>query len=135
MPAEARATEAGRALVEDAARRVKRIDMAEKFAVMPRDGSSCRCLPAMAALMVALFVSPAAVPKQAAANATTAAQQQQQVKKSVEVLRRNLEERKQAVGEGGPERRRCHLQEARRGRPRNWPSRLIARRRWSSSTI
>ncbi len=100
MPAEARATEAGRALVEDAARRVKRIDVAEKFAVAPSRRILLPVLPAMAALLVALCVSPAVVPKQAAANAATAAQQQQQVKKSCEVLRRNLEKQKQAAEKG-----------------------------------
>ena len=40
------------------------------------------------------------VGNQAAANAATAAQQQQQVKKSCEVLRRNLEKQKQAAEKG-----------------------------------
>ena len=55
MPAEARATEAGRALVEDAARRVRRIDVAEKFAVTPSRRLLLPVLPAVAALMVALW--------------------------------------------------------------------------------
>jgi hypothetical protein len=101
MPAEARASAAGRALIEDAARRVKRIDVAEKFAVTPSRRILLPLLPATAALLVALWVSPASLRNQAAANATTAAQQQQQVKKSAEVLRRKLEERTQQAEKEG----------------------------------
>ena len=60
--------EAGRALVEDAARRVRRIDVAEKFAVAPSRWILLPLLPAMAVLLVALLVSPAVVRNQAAAN-------------------------------------------------------------------
>ena len=92
MAPAARETEAGRALVEDAARRLGRIDVAEKFAVAPSRRLLLPVLPGLAALLVALLVSPA-VRSQASANPAAAAQQQDQVKKTVEVLRRKLADR------------------------------------------
>ena len=66
--------------------------MAEKFAVAPSRRLLLPVLPGVAAVLVALLVSPA-VRNQASANPAAAAQQQQ-VKKAVEVLRNKLADRK-----------------------------------------
>ncbi len=101
MPVETRQSEAGQALVEDALRRVGRIDLAEKFAVAPPRQLAVPLLPAVAAVLVALLVSPAAVNQQASGNSATAAETKQQVKKATEMLRRNLADRRQQAEKQG----------------------------------
>jgi hypothetical protein len=101
MPAEALDSEAGRALVEDAARRVGRIDLAAKFAVVPPRQILLPVVPGVAALLVAILIGPASVDNAASANSTVAAEQKQQVKKTTEVLSHKLAERRQQAEKEG----------------------------------
>jgi len=94
-----RQTEAGQALVDDAVRRISRLDVTERFAVSPGRGLLLPLVPAVAAVLVALLISPAVVDNPAVA--TTEATVKQQVRKSSSDLRRKLEQkRKQAQQKG-----------------------------------
>ena len=97
-----RQTEAGEALVADALRRVERIDVAGRFTVKPPRRLLLPLLPGLLAVLVALLVGPA-VDKPAQANTDDPAAKQQ-IKKSTDVVRRELAERReQAKKEGLPE--------------------------------
>jgi hypothetical protein len=98
MSPEERQSEFGRALVDDAARRVQRINVGREFHVSPSRQLLLPLLPGLAAVLVAVFVNPAA-PRQASADADTAGRQQ--VKKSTDALRRKLlAHRQQAQKQG-----------------------------------
>jgi len=100
LPADLHETEAGRALVDDAVRRVERIDVAGRFGLLPGRPLLLPLLPGAAALLVALLVSPAVVENLADAKTDPAAVKQQ-VKKSSQSLRRKLiEQRKKAQKQG-----------------------------------
>lgn len=86
-------TPAGRALVEDAVRRVGRIDVAEHFTVRLPRRALLPLLPGAVALLVALFVPPAGTENPAEANSDPPAVQKQ-VKRSTDELRRKLAERR-----------------------------------------
>ena len=91
-------SEAGRALIEDAVRKVRRVEVAGRFSVMPGRQVLLPVLPAIVAVLVALLISSAETP--AKAKATTVAQRKQ-VKKSTDTLRRKLtQRRKQAEKQG-----------------------------------
>ena len=89
LSAEQRQTEIGRALVEDAVRRVKRVDVAEEMKVRPSRRLLYPLLPALAALCIAAFVSSAAAEKTNTAEAERAAVKKQ-VKKSARTLQKKL---------------------------------------------
>jgi len=93
-------SEAGQALSADALRRVKRIDVAEKFAVIPPRKLLLPLAPAFAALFVTLFVNPSLVDNSAAANPENL-ETKPQVKKASESVRKQLaEHREKAKKEG-----------------------------------
>ena len=89
MSEEQRQTEIGRALMEDAARRVKRVDVAEGMRVRPTRSLLYPVVPGIFALLIALFVSPAAAEKPNPTDADQAAAKQQ-VKKSAKTLQKKL---------------------------------------------
>jgi hypothetical protein len=99
MSPEERQSEFGRALVDDAARRVRRINVGREFHVTPSRQLLLPLLPGLAVVLVAVFVNPAAAPSRASADADTAARQQ--VKKSTDALRRKLLEHRQEAEKRG----------------------------------
>ncbi|MBN2477556.1 MAG: hypothetical protein JXB62_23315 [Pirellulales bacterium] len=100
LPAEDYETEAGQALIHDAVHRVRRLDVATQFSVAPGKRILLPLLPAIAALLVALFVSPAVVDNPAAAKPDSQAVKQQ-VKESTNSLRRRLAERREKAKQQG----------------------------------
>ncbi len=97
---EERDSEIGQALVEDAIHKVSRIDVGEHFRVAPNRQLLMPLVPAIAVLVVAMVVNPAAVQNPAKANTTTEAAKKQ-VKTSSENLRKKLaKQQKQAEKEG-----------------------------------
>jgi hypothetical protein len=100
MPPEDLQSEAGQALSADALRHVKRIDVAEKFAVIPPRKLLLPLAPAFAALFVTLFFNPSPVDSSAVAK-TENQETKPQVKKASESVRKQLaEHREQAKKEG-----------------------------------
>jgi len=92
-------TEAGRALMSDAVRRVERIDVREQFGIAPNWRLALPLIPALA--IVGLLFIPDAAFKQAEAAATQQAEQKKVVKKATEKLQQKLAEKaKQAEEEG-----------------------------------
>lgn len=92
-------SEAGRALMSDAVRRVERIDVREQFSVTPNWRLALPLLPALA--IVGLLFIPDAAAKKAEAAATQQAAQKKVVKKAAEKLKQRLSEKaKQAEEEG-----------------------------------
>ena len=89
LSAEERQTEIGRALVEDAVRRVKRVDVAEEMKVRPSRRLLYPLLPALVALCIATFISPAAAEKNTTAEDDRAAVKKQ-VKKSARTLQKKF---------------------------------------------
>jgi len=100
LPADQRQSEAARALTADAARRIERIDVAEKFPLTPPKQILLPLVPGLLALLVAVLVSPAAVQKQAGATPDTPAVKKQ-VEKSADALRRKLAQRRQQANKLG----------------------------------
>lgn len=95
-----RQTEIGRALLADAARRVQRVDVAEGMKIRPARSLLYPLVPGLLALLIALFVSPAAAEKPQAADAEQAAVTKQ-VKKSAKKLQKKLaKKRRQAKQKG-----------------------------------
>jgi len=94
MPSDQHMSAAGQALLADAAGRLERIDVPEKFAFRPPRQILLPLLPGVPALLVAWLISPAVVNNPAAANAASTAVQQQ-VQQSAEALHRKLAERRQ----------------------------------------
>ena len=99
MPPEDLESEAGQAVSADALRRVQRIHVAEKFAVVPPRRLLLPLAPGIAAIVVALFVSPSAVDNAAAKSEDAATKTQ--VKNASESVRKQLAQRsEQAKKEG-----------------------------------
>jgi len=91
---EDRQSEPGQALVDDAERRVRKIDVREHFSVSPGRQILLPVLPAVIAVLIAVLVQPVG-PRQA--QATTDPKIKKQIEKSTDGLRRKLiEKRKQA---------------------------------------
>jgi len=97
---EERQSEVGRALLEDALRRVRRIEVRERMPIAPRRSLWLPLIPAVLALVVALGVSPAVVDNPAQAKADPAAVKKQ-VKKSTQALRRQLAQRRKQAQQRG----------------------------------
>ena len=96
---EQRRSEVGRAVIEDAIRRVEQLDVPDQFAVVPRWPAILPLPPVVAAFLVAWLVSPASVENPARAVASTA--MAKQIRQSSEGLKqRLLEQRKQAESQG-----------------------------------
>jgi tetratricopeptide (TPR) repeat protein len=99
MSQEERETASGQAVVDDAVRRVRRIDVGEHFTLAPGRQILLPLIPAVLAFLVAWLVSPAAVDQQAQAN--TDPQVQKQIEQSTKSLRQKLvEQRKRAQEQG-----------------------------------
>lgn len=98
MSDEERATPLGRALVDDAEARVRRIDVGEHFSISPGRQMLLPLIPAILAVLVVLFVSPATNnPAQANTDPTV----KKQIKNSSDDLRRKLlDKRKEARQKG-----------------------------------
>ncbi len=95
LSGEERASGAGKALLDDAVRRVRRIDVGEHFALAPGRQLLLPLAPAIIALVVVLFVHPTVDGKQAQASLNPAIKKQ--IENSSDGLVRKLkEQRKQA---------------------------------------
>jgi len=95
---EDRQSEPGQALVDDAERHVRKIDVREHFSVSPGRQILLPVLPAVIAVLIAVLVQPVG-PNQA--QATTNPTIKKQIEKSTDGLRRKLiEKRKQAEKQG-----------------------------------
>ncbi len=93
-------TPIGKALVEDAQRRIDKLYIPEHFRVRLGRWSLLPLLPAVAAFLIALFVPPRVIEQQAEAKQDVAAVKKQ-VKESSEALRKKmLEQRKEAKEKG-----------------------------------
>ncbi|MGA2799103.1 MAG: hypothetical protein ABSE63_16105, partial [Thermoguttaceae bacterium] len=100
MPPDDLQSEAGQAVSADALRRVERIDVAEKFAVIPPRKLLLPLAPACAALFVMFFVNPSLVDNSADAKQENL-EAKTQVKNASESVRKQLvERREQAKKEG-----------------------------------
>ncbi len=100
MPPDDLQSEAGQAVSADALRRVKRIDVAEKFAVIPPRKLLLPLAPAFAALFVMLFVNPSLVDNSADAKQENL-EAKPQVKKASESVRKQLAERREQAKKEG----------------------------------
>ncbi|MBA7474164.1 hypothetical protein ES707_09512 [subsurface metagenome] len=98
MADEDRQSEAGQALAEDARRKVKRLHVAGRFGISPGRAFLLPFVPAMIALLVALFVPPAVDEALAAVDPALV---KKQVKKSTDVLRRKMADRRKQAKELG----------------------------------
>ncbi|MBN2290878.1 MAG: hypothetical protein JXM70_00550 [Pirellulales bacterium] len=90
---EERQTEIGQALVEDAVRRVKRVDVGEEIKVRPSRRLLYPLIPALVAFCIAAFVSPAVAEKTESNEAEKAAIKKQ-VKQSAKTLQKKLEKKR-----------------------------------------
>jgi hypothetical protein len=98
MAPQERETEAGRALLKDAVRRVERIDVASRFGIAPGKQVLLPLLPGLLAVVVALMPPMAENPAEAKADALKA---KQQVEQSAKRLQEKLaQRRKEAQKEG-----------------------------------
>lgn len=103
MPPEDIGSEAGQALSADALGRVKRIVVAEKFAIVPPRKLLLPLAPVFAAIFVTLFVNPPMIDNSAAARQDIP-EAKAQVKKASESVRKQLAQRReQAKKEGLPD--------------------------------
>ena len=99
MSDEQRQTGVGRALAEDAVRRVSRIDVGDRFAASPGRQIFLPLVPAVIAVLIVLLVRPAAVDGPDTASAAESVNKQ--VRKTVDSLRDKLiEKRKRAQAQG-----------------------------------
>jgi hypothetical protein len=92
------ATDAGRALANDALRRVERLDVESKFGIEVNRRSLLPLVPAMAAFAL-LFVTDAI--REVAASNSESLDITKQIKESTEPLRKKLEERRKEAAEKG----------------------------------
>jgi hypothetical protein len=100
MPQEDLQSEAGQTVAADAARRVARLEISEKFPISPPRRLLLPIVPVVLAVLVALFWNP--VESQNAAQAKTEEQiVKPQVKKASEAVRRQLAERQQKAKQEG----------------------------------
>jgi hypothetical protein len=100
MPPEDLQSEAGQAVTADALKRVKRIDVAEKFAVVPPRKLLLPLAPAFVAIIVMLFVNPSLIDNSANAKSENL-DTKPQVKNASESVHKQLAERRdQAKKEG-----------------------------------
>ena len=94
-----RQTEAGQAVIDDAARHLRRLDLRERFRLRASRWTWLPLAPAAVALLVALLIGPLGSTGQATAQTDTP--QEKQVRRSTDQLRRKLlERRKRAAQEG-----------------------------------
>ena len=98
MSEDQRRTQAGQALIHDAVRRVKRIDVGEHFSISPGRQILLPLIPMVAAALVWWLVGPAAVDCGARADAATV---KNQIKESSGGLKRKLSQKKKQAEEQG----------------------------------
>ena len=96
-------TEAGRALLADALKRVDNIHVAEQFGVRPGRWTWLPVLPAAAAFLIAVLL-PEAVEQQAVATQTVSPRVARQVKSITKKLNRDLVRKKEEAREKGLEK-------------------------------
>lgn len=96
---EERETEAGRALWQDATRRVERIDVAEEFRIRPRWTALLPLAPAGIVFLLTMVPNATFESGQEAAATTIAAKEQ--IKRSADDLRKKIAERKRLAEEQG----------------------------------
>jgi hypothetical protein len=92
-------SEAGRALLADAVRRVEQVQVSDRFGIRLGRWSWLPLIPAAVAFLLAVFL-PEAATQQASATQDTA-EIQKQIKKSSEALRRKLVDRRKEAREKG----------------------------------
>ena len=95
-----RRSDVGRALVDDAIRRARRLDVRERIKVSAGRSLWLPLVPGVLAVLVTLLVSPAVVDNPAAATADPAAVKKQ-VKRSTSALKRKLAERRKLAEQEG----------------------------------
>ena len=99
---EERQSAAGQAVLEDALRRVSRVEVRSKFAVAPGRQILFPLAPGALIVLAALLISPAVVDSQQAGQQPgVPAAKPAEVKKSAEALRRQLEERRKRAEKEG----------------------------------
>ena len=94
-------SEAGRALLADAVRRVARVDVNDQFRVALGRRAWLPVVPCLIALGLLKFVSDKLPDNEARANVPNAVAEAKQVKESTESLRKKIEEREKAAKELG----------------------------------
>ena len=100
LDAEQLGSSAGRALVEDAVKRVQRLHVADQFRLRLSRWSLLPLVPGVAVFLIALFLQPAVDANKAGGSVATKAEKKQ-VKASVDPLRKkSLERRKEARDKG-----------------------------------
>ena len=98
MSSEQRDSAVGEAVIRDAVRRVERVDVPDRFPILPGKQLLLPFLPAIGVALVWCLVSPAVVDNRAGANTTDI---KKQISQSSDSLRRKLiEQRKKAEKEG-----------------------------------
>jgi chemotaxis protein histidine kinase CheA len=98
MSSEQRDSEVGEAVIRDAVRRVERVDVPDRFPILPGKQLLLPFLPAIGVALVWWLVSPAMVENPAGADTTAI---KKQISQSSDSLRRKLiEQRKRAKEEG-----------------------------------
>jgi hypothetical protein len=107
-------SEAGRALLDDAVRRVERIDVRDGFPVNVPKRALLPLVPAVAMFVLALFVPDATPPKDAQA-ASNAAAEADQVRKSAEALKKRLERAEKKAEDKGLKDADVLLKELKKG--------------------
>ncbi|MBN1912741.1 MAG: hypothetical protein JW818_23665 [Pirellulales bacterium] len=98
---EERETEVGRALTADAIRRVQRINVNERMKVTPGRPLLYPIVPVVAALLIALLVSPVVVDNPAVAKAKNEQLEKKKIDRSVKKLTRNLAKQREKAKELG----------------------------------
>ncbi|MFP6668119.1 MAG: hypothetical protein VB876_12445 [Pirellulales bacterium] len=96
-----RKTEAGRAVVKDAERRVERVDVSERFGVFLGRPSLLPLIPAALTLLVIFALSQNEVVKSARADTDEQQKVRNQVKRSTDELRKKIEKRRKELAEKG----------------------------------
>ncbi len=100
MPEEDLQTEAGRALLKDAVRRVERVDVASRFSVVPPRRMLLPLVPAVLAVLVAVLVADAVVENPAEAKPEDP-EIKKQIKRTTDAVRRKLAERREQAKKMG----------------------------------
>lgn len=105
----------GQALVQDAVRRVERIDVRENFPIPMSLRSLLPLIPAAAIFLLCSGLIPDATPKQDAQAATSAALEKKRVEKSTKKLNNNLADVEKKAEEKGLEETAALLKDVRSG--------------------
>jgi len=108
-------TEVGQALVQDAVRRVERIDVREHFPVSLNWRSLLPLVPAVAIFVLCTGLIPNATPKEEAQAANSTALEKKRVEKSAKQLKERLARAKKKAQENGLEDTDALLKELQKG--------------------